>query len=47
MKVSIVILGAGQGTRMKSTIPKVLHKISDKEMIFYPIEVSLELKVMM
>jgi bifunctional UDP-N-acetylglucosamine pyrophosphorylase/glucosamine-1-phosphate N-acetyltransferase len=43
MGVSVVILGAGQGKRMKSSTPKVLHKISDREMIFYPIEVSFGL----
>ena len=36
-KVSVVILAAGKGTRMKSTLPKVLHKISGKEMLFYTI----------
>jgi len=38
-----VILGAGKGTRMKSDIPKVLHKISGKQMIFYSIEVAKEM----
>lgn len=33
-QVSIVILSAGFGTRMKSKIPKVLHKICGKEMLF-------------
>ena len=35
--LSIIILAAGQGSRMKSTTPKVLHKISGKEMLFYSI----------
>lgn len=35
--ISIVILAAGQGTRMKSAIPKVLHKISGFEMLYYSI----------
>ena len=38
MDISILILSAGAGTRMKSTIPKVLHKISGKEMIYYVIQ---------
>ena len=33
-----VILGAGRGTRMKSSLPKVLHKISGKTMIEYILE---------
>ena len=36
-ELSIIILAAGQGTRMKSTLPKVLHKISGKEMLYYSI----------
>ncbi len=33
--VSIAILAAGKGTRMKSSLPKVLHKISDEPMIWH------------
>ena len=36
-KLSIIILAAGAGTRMKSSTPKVLHKISGREMLFYAI----------
>jgi bifunctional UDP-N-acetylglucosamine pyrophosphorylase/glucosamine-1-phosphate N-acetyltransferase len=32
-KISIIILGAGKGTRMKSKISKVLHKIANLSMI--------------
>ena len=35
MDISIVILAAGKGTRMKSALPKVLHKISGKPMIYH------------
>ena len=40
---SIIILAAGAGTRMKSTTPKVLHKISGKPMLYYSIKESLEI----
>ncbi len=43
MAVSVVILAAGQGTRMKSKIPKVLHEISGKPMLFHAIEAALRL----
>ena len=32
-KVCAVVLAAGQGTRMKSTLPKVLHKIAGRPMV--------------
>jgi len=41
--LSIIILAAGQGTRMKSTLPKVLHKMSGKEMLYYSIEEAKKL----
>ena len=40
MSLSVVILAAGQGTRMKSTTPKVLHKISGKSMLFHAIDAA-------
>jgi len=41
--LSIIILAAGKGTRMKSSIPKVLHKISGKEMLYYAINEAKKL----
>lgn len=40
MSTSVVILAAGQGTRMKSTTPKVLHEISGKSMLFHTIDAA-------
>ena len=33
MGLSVVILAAGKGTRMRSSLPKVLHPIADKAMV--------------
>lgn len=41
--LSIIILAAGAGTRMKSSLPKVLHKISGHEMLFYSINEAKKL----
>ncbi len=38
MNISIAIMAAGFGTRMKSKIPKVLHKISGYEMLYHTIK---------
>lgn len=37
-ELSVVILAAGKGTRMHSKLPKVLHKICGKEMLYYSIK---------
>ena len=39
----ICILAAGKGTRMNSSIPKVLHEINDKPLIHHVIETSISL----
>jgi len=43
MSISIVILAAGKGSRMKSQTPKVLHKISGKPMLHHAIDASLKI----
>ncbi|MDO8755420.1 MAG: NTP transferase domain-containing protein, partial [Anaerolineales bacterium] len=35
MKITAILLAAGQGTRMKSSLPKVLHPIAGKPMIWH------------
>ena len=37
-KVKAVILAAGKGTRMKSSLPKVLHTIFNKPILSYIID---------
>jgi bifunctional UDP-N-acetylglucosamine pyrophosphorylase/glucosamine-1-phosphate N-acetyltransferase len=43
MSLSVIILAAGQGTRMKSTLPKVLHPISGLPMLHYVIKAAQSL----
>ncbi|MGC1375629.1 MAG: bifunctional UDP-N-acetylglucosamine diphosphorylase/glucosamine-1-phosphate N-acetyltransferase GlmU [Anaerolineales bacterium] len=40
MKITAVLLAAGYGTRMKSDLPKVLHQIVGKPMLFYGLEAA-------
>lgn len=43
MNLKTIILAAGQGTRMKSKLPKVLHKVCGIEMVNHIIEISRQL----
>lgn len=45
MKLKAIILAAGAGTRMKSKIPKVLHKVCGKTMLGHVIDVASETNV--
>lgn len=40
--LAAIILAAGQGTRMKSALPKVLHPLAGRPLVHYPIRAALE-----
>ena len=44
MKLEVVILAAGQGTRMKSRLPKVLHTVGAMPLLEHVIRTASELK---
>ena len=43
MKITTVILAAGKGSRMRSELPKVLHKIAHKPLLQHVYELSSQL----
>src|SRR5690606_35972539 len=40
MALNVVILAAGKGTRMKSDLPKVLHKVAERPMVQHVIDTA-------
>lgn len=44
MSVAVIVLCAGQGTRMKSEKAKVLHELCDKPLCAWPIDAALKVK---
>ncbi len=44
MSLDIVILAAGQGTRMRSALPKVLHPVAGKPMLGHVIDTARQLQ---
>ncbi|HGX93577.1 MAG TPA: UDP-N-acetylglucosamine diphosphorylase/glucosamine-1-phosphate N-acetyltransferase [Candidatus Tenderia sp.] len=40
MDISVVILAAGKGTRMRSAMPKVLHRVADKPLVEHVIHTA-------
>jgi len=42
--LAVIVLAAGQGTRMKSSLPKVLHPIGGRPMLAHVLAVAKELK---
>ncbi len=43
MKLVVVILAAGEGTRMKSSLAKVLHPVCGEPLIYYPLRLAQSL----
>jgi len=43
MTVTAVILAAGQGTRMRSALPKVLHKVAGRSLVQYSLDAVAQL----
>jgi bifunctional UDP-N-acetylglucosamine pyrophosphorylase/glucosamine-1-phosphate N-acetyltransferase len=44
-KVAVIILAAGKGERMNSSIPKALHNICGRPMLFYILDLVRSLKI--
>lgn len=44
MKLSTIILAAGKGTRMRSELPKVLHKIANRPLLQHVYDLSSQLE---
>ncbi len=40
MKLGVVVLAAGQGTRMRSTLPKVLHRLADRPLLGHVLDTA-------
>jgi bifunctional UDP-N-acetylglucosamine pyrophosphorylase/glucosamine-1-phosphate N-acetyltransferase len=43
MKLSVVILAAGQGTRMRSALPKVLHRLGGRPLLAHVVDTACRL----
>ena len=43
LELSVVVLAAGMGTRMKSALPKVMHKVAGKPMVNHVIDAAAKL----
>ncbi|HET8816709.1 MAG TPA: NTP transferase domain-containing protein, partial [Pseudidiomarina sp.] len=43
MALSVVVLAAGKGTRMRSALPKVLHPVAHKAMVQHVIDAARNL----
>ena len=43
MALSVIILAAGKGTRMKSSMPKVLHPLANKPLVEHVYDTAKDL----
>ncbi|MDO9089181.1 MAG: NTP transferase domain-containing protein, partial [Burkholderiaceae bacterium] len=43
--IDVVIMAAGKGTRMKSRMPKVLHRLAGRALVQHVIDTAAELSV--
>ncbi len=43
MATTVVVMAAGQGTRMKSDVPKVLHEVAGKPMLLWVLDAAQQL----
>lgn len=43
MAVDVIVLAAGQGTRMNSALPKVMHRLADKPLLAHVIDTARQL----
>ncbi|MDM0043234.1 bifunctional UDP-N-acetylglucosamine diphosphorylase/glucosamine-1-phosphate N-acetyltransferase GlmU [Variovorax dokdonensis] len=42
--IDVVIMAAGKGTRMKSSLPKVLHRLGGRALVSHVVDTALELR---
>jgi bifunctional UDP-N-acetylglucosamine pyrophosphorylase/glucosamine-1-phosphate N-acetyltransferase len=43
LKLNVAVLAAGKGTRMKSSLPKVLHRLAGKPLLFHVLDTARSL----
>lgn len=44
MKITTIILAAGKGTRMRSELPKILHKIANRPLLQHVYDTAQQLE---
>ncbi len=43
MDLAVIVLAAGRGTRMRSALPKVLHPLGGRPLVFYSVDLARQL----